>query len=211
MKEKIVKNLDKIFITLTVINLIAVILGGVFLIKDNATVKKYEKTFGYVSKAEKTDDGKKQYILMYFADSQRFEVEYDYADSETYIGEQVAVYYDKENPEKIFVESSKVSYALLFAGIILAVIETALYLPMKKKTVLLNNGVRINCAVKGIKKAPFSRRKLLCDSSDVLKRKGKPFVSKSLSREYAKTFNGKTVSVYYHAKKPNIYFVKTDK
>ena len=60
MREKLIKYLDKAFISLMAINLVLVVLGSAFILSDKVFVKNAERTKGYISHIEKQDDGKEK-------------------------------------------------------------------------------------------------------------------------------------------------------
>lgn len=209
MREKLIKYLDKAFITLMAINLVLVVLGSAFIISDKSFVKNAQKTVGYVSHAEKQDNGKKKYTVMYFANGSQYYTDYGFADKNTYIGESVPMYFNTENPEEIFIKTATVWYVLLYLGIGLAAVEAIAYLPLKKREVLYKENLKAFCRVKDTKESWFTGKILVCDSSSVPERNGKPFLSGAVSKKYAKSVKNKSVAVYYHAKNPNIYIVDT--
>lgn len=209
MREKLIKYLDRAFITLMAINLVLIVLGSAFIVSDKAFVKKSEKTVGYISQAERKDDGSKKYILMYYANGGQYYTEYGFDDKYTYIGESIPMYFSSENPEKIYVKTETVWYVLLYLGLGLAVAETAAYLPLKKRESLYRENLKAFCRVKETRESWFTGKVLVCDSSAVPERKGKPFLSGPVNKKYAKSVKNKSLAVYYHAKNPNIYIVDT--
>ena len=48
MREKLIKYLDKAFISFMAINLVLVVLGSAFILSDRVFVKNAEKTKGYI-------------------------------------------------------------------------------------------------------------------------------------------------------------------
>ena len=142
MREKLIKYLDKAFISLMAINLVLVVLGSAFILSDKVFVKNAEKTKGYISHVEKQDDGEKKYMLFYLANGNRYTVEYKFVDKDTYIGEEVNVYYNPENAEDIYIKTTPVWYVLVYLGLGLAAAETIAYLPLKKREVLYKNNVK---------------------------------------------------------------------
>lgn len=209
MREKLIKYLDKAFISLMAINLVLVVLGSAFILSDRGFVKNAEKTKGYISHVEKQDDGEKKYMLFYLANGNRYTAEYKFADKDTYIGEEVNVYYNPENAEDIYIKTTPVWYVLVYLGLGLAVVETIAYLPLKKREVLYKNNVKAVCRVIEIKPSWFTGKVIVCESSSVSGRKGKPFSSGSVNKKYAKSVKNKSLTVYYHPKNPNIYIVDT--
>lgn len=209
MREKLVKYLDKAFIALMAINLVLVVLGSVFIISDKRFVKNSEKTVGYISHAENQNNGKKKYILMYFANGAQYYTDYGFDTDDTYIGESVPMYFSNENPERIFIKTEVVWYVLLYLGIGLAAAEAIAYLPLKKREVLYKENLKAFCRVKETRESWFTGKILVCDSSAVPARKGKPFLSGAVNKKYAKSVKSKSLAVYYHAKNPNIYIVDT--
>lgn len=209
MREKLVKYLDKAFVTLMAIDLVLIILGSVFIISDKVFVKNAQKTVGYISQAEKQDNGKKKYTVLYYADDGQHYAEYGYGDEYTYIGETVSMYFSKENPEEIYIKTATVWYVLLYLGIGLAAAEAIAYLPLKKREVLYKENLKAFCRVKETRESWFTGKILVCDSSAVPARKGKPFLSGAVNKKYAKSVKNKSLAVYYHAKNPNIYIVDT--
>lgn len=209
MREKLIKYLDKAFISLMAINLVLVVLGSVFILSDKAFVKNAERTKGYISHIEKQDDGKEKYIFTYFLNGETYETEYKFVDKDTYIGDEMYFYYNPENAEDIYIKTKTVWYVLVYLGLGLAVAETIAYLPLKKREVLYKTNVKAICRVIEIKPAWFTGKVIVCESSSVPGRKGKPFSSGSVNKKYAKSVKNKSVTVYYHPKNPNIYIVDT--
>ena len=130
MKEKLIKYLDKAFITLMVINLVLIVLGSVFILSDKAFVKNAERTKGYISHIEKQDDGKEKYIFTYFLNGETYETEYKFVDKDTYIGDEMYFYYNPENAEDIYIKTKPVWYVLVYLGLGLAAAEIIAYLPL---------------------------------------------------------------------------------
>ena len=209
MREKLIKYLDKAFITLMAINLVLVVLGSAFVLSDRVFVKNAEKTKGYISYVEKQEDGNKKYMFFYLANGTRYTTEYKFADKDTYIGEEVNVYYNPENAEDIYIKTKAVWYVLAYLGLGLAAVEAIAYLPLKKREVLYKNNVKAVCRVIEVKPSWFTGKVIACDSSSVKGRNGKPFLSKAVSKKYAKSVKNKSLTVYYHPKNPNIYIVDT--
>ena len=209
MKEKLIKYLDKAFITLMVINLVLIVLGSAFILSDKAFVKNAERTKGYISHIEKQDDGKEKYIFTYFLNGETYETEYKFVDKDTYIGDEMYFYYNPENAEDIYIKTKTVWYVLVYLGLGLAAAEIIAYLPLKKREVLYKNNVKAVCRVIEIKTSWFKGKIIVCDSSSVPGRKSKPFSSGSVNKKYAKSVKNKSVTVYYHPKNPNIYIVDT--
>lgn len=209
MKEKLIKYLDKAFITLMVINLVLIVLGSAFILSDKAFVKNAERTKGYISHIEKQDDGKEKYIFTYFLNGETYETEYKFVDKDTYIGDEIYFYYNPENAEDIYIKTKTVWYVLVYLGLGLAAAETIAYLPLKKREVLYKTNVKAICRVIEIKPAWFTGKVIVCESSSVPGRKGKPFLSGSVNKKYAKSVKNKSLTVYYHQKNPNIYIVDT--
>jgi len=209
MREKLIKYLDKTFIALMAVNLVLIILGSAFIISDKSFVKSSEKTIGYISRAEKQENGEKKYILMYFANGSQYNAEYGFDTEDTYIGESVPMYFSSENPEKIYIKTKTVWYVLLYLGIGLAAAEAIAYLPLKKREVLYKENLKAFCRVKETRDSWFTGKILVCDSSSVPERNGKPFLSGAVGKKYAKSVKNKSVAVYYLAKNPNIYIVDT--
>lgn len=209
MREKLIKYLDKAFISLMAINLVLIVLGSAFILSDKAFVKNAERTKGYISHIEKQDDGKEKYIFTYFLNGETYETEYKFVDKDTYIGDEMYFYYNPENAEDIYIKTKTVWYVLVYLGLGLAVAETIAYLPLKKREVLYKNNVKAICRVIEIKPAWFTGKVIVCESSSVPGRKGKPFSSGSVNKKYAKSVKNKSVTVYYHPKNPNIYIVDT--
>ena len=209
MREKLIKYLDKAFISLMAINLVLVVLGSAFILSDRVFVKDAEKTKGYISHVEKQDDGEKKYMLFYFANGNRYTTEYKFVDKDTYIGEEMAVYYNPENAEDIYIKTNSVWYVLAYLGLGLAAAEAIAYLPLKKREVIYKNNIKAICRVIEIKPSWFTGKVIVCESSSVPERKGKPFLSGSVNKKYAKSVKNKSMTVYYHPKNPNIYIVDT--
>lgn len=209
MKEKLIKYLDKAFISLMAINLVLIILGSAFILSDKAFVKNAQRTKGYISHVEKQDDGKEKYIFTYFLNGETYETEYKFVDKDTYIGDEMYFYYNPENAEDIYIKTKTVWYVLVYLGLGLAAAETIAYLPLKKREVLYKNNVKAVCRVIEIKPAWFTGKVIVCDSSSVPGRNGKPFSSGSVNKKYAKSVKNKSLTVYYHPKNPNIYIVDT--
>ena len=209
MREKLIKYLDKAFISLMVINLVLVVLGSAFILSDKAFVKNAERTKGYISHIEKQDDGKEKYIFTYFLNGETYETEYKFVDKDTYIGDEMYFYYNPENAEDIYIKTNSVWYVLVYLGLGLAVAEAIAYLPLKKREVLYKNNVKAVCRVIEIKPSWFTGKVIVCESSSVPGRNGKPFSSGSVNKKYAKSVKNKSLTVYYHPKNPNIYIVDT--
>ena len=147
MKEKLIKYLDKAFISLMAINLVLVVLGSAFILSDKAFVKNAQRTKGYISHIEKQDDGKEKYIFTYFLNGETYETEYKFVDKDTYIGDEMYFYYNPENAEDIYIKTKTVWYVLVYLGLGLAAAETIAYLPLKKREVLYKNNVKAICRV----------------------------------------------------------------
>lgn len=209
MREKLIKYLDKAFISLMAINLVLVVLGSAFILSDKVFVKNAEKAKGYISHVEKQDDGKEKYIFTYFLNGEKYETEYKFVDKDTYIGDEMYFYYNPENAEDIYIKTTPVWYVLVYLGLGLAAAETIAYLPLKKREVLYKNNVKAVCRVIEIKPSWFTGKVIVCESSSVPGRKGKPFSSGSVNKKYAKSVKNKSLTVYYHPKNPNIYIVDT--
>ena len=148
-------------------------------------------------------------MLFYLANGNRYTVEYKFVDKDTYIGEEVNVYYNPENAEDIYIKTKTVWYVLVYLGLGLAAAETIAYLPLKKREVLYKNNVKAICRVIEIKPSWFTGKVIVCESSSVPGRTGKPFSSGSVNKKYAKSVKNKSLTVYYHPKNPNIYIVDT--
>lgn len=199
--------------------LLAFILACIILIgigvgtinKDKKFTETAESTKAYVS-SFKASDGSRQYVLWYIVDGETYQPEYNLK-KDDYIGLEKTVYFTKDAPEKVFVETEAVYYILLYVGIALAVVSTValgtVWFFVEKKKYILKNGktelVRIGKIVDVI-----GGRKILCDSKKIRGKNAPPFKSRTLKGKISKDIINTTVTVYYLPKHKSFYYIDTN-
>lgn len=199
--------------------LLAFILAGVILIGVGAGTiikdKKFTETAvrmnAYVSTAMLPDNSR-QYVLWYVYDNETYQPEYIFKEDD-YIGKEVTVYFTKDAPEKIFIETETAYYILLYVGIavaaVSAVVLCAVWISVEKNKYILKNGqtelVRIEQIVDVI-----GGRKILCDSTKIREKNASPFKSKTIKEKLPKEVINSAVTVYYLPKHKSFYYIDTN-
>ena len=204
-------------IFVTAVLLVFVLAGSIFIgigagtiIKDKKYTQTAESTVALVSTIL-LPNGKRQYILWYNVDGENFNPEYDCKEDD-YVGKDIRVYFTKGSPEKIFIETDKAYYMLLYVGIVIAAVSAVLlgtvWIPIKTKKYIIKNGktelVRIEKIVDVI-----GGRKILCDSTKIRGKNALPFKSKTLKHKLPKEIVNTAVTVYYLPKHKSFYYVDT--
>ncbi len=202
-----------VLLTLLLTGIVFTGIGGGTIAKDKKYIETAESTVAFVSSV-KLDDGGRKYVLLYSAEGKRFEPEYDFnEDEDDYIGMDVRVYYTKGAPEKIFIETAKIYYILLYVGFALtavaAVLLGAIYIPVAVRRYVIKNGktelVRIEKIVDVI-----GGQKLLCDSKKIRGKNAPSFKSKTLHEKISKKVVNSAVTVYYLPEHKNFYYIDTN-
>jgi hypothetical protein len=204
--------------------LIAVFAVGMFLTGYSASKLAFEKhikrtfvhDYAVVSHLEENSAGGDDYIISFNVEGNRYEKVYGNADSKTYIGETLDLYYEQGNPENYYIFSGNLNKWLLAEGIILAlaalIILAVILIPVIVKHKLIRGNKWAMCKVIKLKKDGKRTVRICCDSSKFKSRKGKPFVSASVKKSALPgNIKESSLTVYYSEKNPNIYFVDTDK
>ena len=201
---------------------IAVFAAGVFLtcysaslmIRQSYVEKNYVHNYAYVSHLKENDKGGEDYIIHYTADGEAYFKVYDRANSKTYIGETLDIYYPEGQPENYIFGIGKIYRYILAEGIMLTVFALIMLVlavfPGAKKHSLVKKNKWAMCKVIRVKKLSEKKVKIFCDSSKFKKRKGKPFVT-TYRGKLPKNIRENSLMVYYSEKNPNIYYVETDK
>ena len=211
MKKTRLISVTAVLLAFILVGVILIGIGAGTIIKDKKYTKTAESTQAYVSTV-KNSDGSRQYVLWYLVDGEAFTPEYIFKEDD-YIGKEIIVYFTKGVPEKIFIETEKVYYNLLYIGIALAAVSAvalgAVWIPVKKKKYIIKNGktelVRIEKIVDVI-----GGRKILCDSKKIRGENAPQFKSQTLKGKIPKDIINTAVTVYYLPKHRNFYYIDTN-
>lgn len=216
---KLYKNEKRLFCCLCALlaaGLIVLIVSGAMLIKQSHYIKNGVESDFLISHTQTNEQGKEEYIATYIENGERVETVYKGVDKNTYIGETLKIYYMQDNPEKQVIVNGRNREQTAFKiscveSICVLALVLIIFLPLRRRTQLLENGSWKLCRVKSIEKQYFGRCRILCDSSEFPQRKKKPFYSMSVKKEWLpKKIKEQSLSVYYDENNPNRYYVKTD-
>ena len=206
-----------ILAALLVILLAVCLVSAVRFIKEESFKKNNEKDYIVLSSIDENEDGKKYYEAIYNVEGKSFSVPYRYGNKNDYIGETFALYYQKDNPENYLVDTGRNTALKLFlaslalSAIVLNVL-LLIYIPVRQKYYLTENGKWKLCRVKKLEKLSFGRYCLHLDASDIARMKGKDFLTKGIKNEkLPKKIKEQSFSVYYNEKRPCSYYIDTDK
>lgn len=212
MKKSNRKAVTAVLLAFLLIGTVFIGIGAGTIIKDKKYMENAESTEAHVSSVQ-LPEGKMQYILWYNIDGENFYPEYDYnEDKGDYIGRSVTVYYTKGSPDKIFIATAEKYYVFAYAGLVLAVISTALlcavWIPVEMRKYIVKNGktelVRIEKIVDVI-----GGKKILCDSTKIRGRNAVPFKSRRIKGNLSKEIIYSAVTVYYLPKHKIFYYIDT--
>lgn len=211
MKTKKLKAVTAVLLTVILIGAVFIGIGGGTISKDKKYMKTAESTLALVSSIQ-LSNGSRQYILRYNVDGENFQPEYELKEGD-YIGKDIRVYFTKDAPEKIFIETEKVYFVLLYIGIALAAVSAvilgAVLIPVKIRDYIIKNGktelVKIEKIVDVI-----GGRKILCESKKIRGRNAGPYKSKTLKGKLPKEIINTAVTVYYLPKHKSFYYIDTD-
>ncbi|MDE5994549.1 MAG: hypothetical protein K2G60_03450 [Oscillospiraceae bacterium] len=210
MKKSKLKAVIAVLLAFILIGAVFIGIGAGIIIKDKKYTETAESTIAIVSSIQ-LSNGSRQYILWYNVDGENYHPEYEYKEDD-YIGKDIKIYFTKGAPEKIFIETEKVYYTLLYIGIVLAAVSAALlgalWIPVKIRAYIIKNGktelVRIEKIVDVI-----GGRKILCESKKIRGKNAPSFKSKTLKRKLPKEIINTAVTVYYLPKHKNFYYIDT--
>lgn len=199
------------------ISLVFIIFGSVKVLKGKKIIKNGKQAdTSYVSSYEEDENGKEYPVIYYVAEGkQSFVPRPDLSYKNYYLGDVLKAYYYEGDAENFFVDNTLFEKCSLYGGISVAalclIIGLWYYLPKIYAAKLIEKGKWELCKVVKVENLVLSRKKVHCSSKGISKRKGYPFVSKSVRFELPKDIKSKTVTVYYLEKNPNIYYVDVDK
>lgn len=210
-KSKLIAVTAVLLATLIVGIALSAVCGGI-IIKDKKYVKTAECRTAYLS-SRLNNNLEREYFIWYNVDGTNYEIDYDFDAETNWIGEDIKVYFDKENPEDIFIETAKINFVLLYVGIALIVIAVALlaiiYIPIYIQKYVIKNGktelVKINEIVDVI-----GGQKIICDSTKIRGRNGAPYKSKRVERKVPTNVLNSAVTVYYLPKNKKFYYIDTN-
>lgn len=211
MKKSKLISVTAVLLVFILAGVILIGIGAGTIIKDKKYTETAESVKAYVSSVL-LPSGTRQYVLWYIYDGEAYNTEYDYNDDDDYIGKEIVVYFTKDAPEKIFIETEKVYYILIYAGIALvavsAVILGGLWISEKMTEYIIKNGktetVRVAKTVDVI-----GGKKILCDSTKIRGKNAPPFESKTLKGKLPKDIKDTALTVYYLPKHKSFYYVDT--
>lgn len=213
MKKSKLIAITAVLLVLLLTGIVFTGVGGGTIVKDKKYVETAESTVALMSSIM-LEDGSRKYVLWYNVDGTNYWPEYDYNEGEgDYIGKDVRVYYTKGSPEKIFIETAKIYYILLYVGIALtaaaAIMLGAVYIPVAIRRYVVKNGktelVRIEKIVDVI-----GGQKLICDSTKIRGKNAPPFKSRTLHEKISKKVVNSAVTVYYLPEHKSLYYIDTN-
>lgn len=211
MKNKKLLGVTVILSVMIILGIVLSCVGGITISKDKKFMETAEKRIALVSTVLQ-NDGTRKYILTYNVDGVEFTPAYDFNAEEDYVGKDVKVYFSKETPENIFIETDGVYSVLLYTGIAIAVTSAVIlciihvYFAVRRK--IINDGktelvkiVEIIDVVGG--------QKILCDSTKIRGRNAPPYKSGIVKRSVPTKALNSAVTVYYLPKYKKLYYVDT--
>lgn len=213
MKKSKLIAITAVLLVLLLAGIVFIGVGGGTIVKDKKYVETAESRVALISSIL-LEDGSRKYILWYNVDGTDYEPEYDYNEDEgDYVGKDIRVYYTKGAPEKIFIETAKIYYILLYVGIALTaaavILLGAVHIPVAVRRYVIKNGktelVRIEKVVDVI-----GGQKLLCDSTKIRGKNAPPFKSLTLREKISKKVVNSAVTVYYLPKHKSLYYIDTN-
>lgn len=210
MKKSKLKAVTAVLLAFILIGAVLIGIGAGRIVKDKKYTETVESTVAYVSTIQLLN-GSRQYVLWYTVDGEVFQPEYEFKEGD-FIGKDITVYFTKDAPDKIFIETEKVYYILLDIGITIAAVSIvllgALWIPVKIRDYIIKNGkhelVRIEKIVDVI-----GGKKILCESKTIRGRNAPPFKSKTIKEKLSKEIINTAVTVYYLPKHKNFYYIDT--
>lgn len=213
MKTKLYQRIILIVLLIAfAVGIFLTVYSSVMMISDSSYKKSTEYTEAVVSHREENGKGGYDYIVAFNAEGQHFEEVYKKANSKTYIGETLSMYYEPGNPDNHRIISDGGYKYLLALGIIVTafslVIGAMVLTPVIVRNRLIKNGKWQMCKVIKIKKDGRAHR-LYCDSTKLRGKNAKPFVSDAVRGQMPKNLKDTAVAVYYSEKHPGIYYVDT--
>lgn len=211
MKKNKLKAVTAVLSVLMLIGAVFAGIGAGTIIKDKKYTESAESAEALVSSVQ-LPDGSRKYILWYNFDGENFQPEYEYGEDD-YIGKGIRIYFTKGSPDKIFIETAKIYYVFLYAGLALAAVSAvifgAVWIPVKVRKYIIKNGktelVRIEKIVDVI-----GGRKILCESKKIRGRNAAPYKSKTIREKLPKEIINTAVTVYYLPKHKNFYYIDTE-
>lgn len=211
MKKSRLISITAVLLAFILIGAIFIGIGAGTIVKDKKYTQTAESTVALVSTIL-LPNGERQYILWYNVDGENFNPEYDCKEDD-YVGKDIRVYFTKGSPEKIFIETGKTYYILLYVGIVIAMVSVvllgAVWIPIKMRKYIIKNGktelVRIEKIVDVI-----GGRKILCDSKKIRGKNATPFKSKTIMHKLPKDIINTAVTVYYLPKHKSFYYIDTN-
>lgn len=210
MKKKLIA-VSAILSVLLLVGVVFAAVGGIVIAKDKKYVKNAESVKALMSSV---DFESEKCVLWYLYDGQYYEYEYIFSsENDDYAGKEVTVYFTKDAPENIFIETDEIYYIFLYIGIILTVISAvlsgAVWIPIQVRKYIKKNGKAELVRIEKITDV-IGGKKILCDSTKIRGRKADPFRSKTLKGRLPKEIVNTAVTVYYLPKHKNFYYIDTD-
>ena len=189
--------------------------GAVMYARENYIKNNYVYEYAVVSHKQENSKGGDDYELSYNAEGNNYTCVYEKANSKTYIGETVDIYYEAGNPESIHIATGDLYKYILIEGILIAVFSLIILAVIVTPVIIRHRLVKANkwamCKVVRVKRNSKNTCRIYCDSSKFPKRNGKPFVSAPVKGKLPKNIKESALTVYYSEKNPNFYFVDTEK
>lgn len=212
MKNKKLFFATAVLSVMLTVGIILSCIGGITINRDKKFMETAEKRIALVSTVLQKD-GTRKYVLSYHVDGVDFEPDYDFNEAEDYIGKDVKVYFSKETPESIFIETDEIYSTLLYTDLALAVssavILCAVHIYFALRRHIIKNGktelVRIEEIVDVI-----GGQKILCESTKIRGRNAAPYKSKTIREKLPKEIINTAVTVYYLPEHKNLYYIDTD-
>ena len=211
MKKSKLISVTAVLLAFILIGVILIGIGAGTINKDKKFTETAESTKAYISTVL-LQNGTRQYVLWFTYDGETYQPEYNFDDEYDYIGKEITVYFTKDAPEKVFIETEKVYYVLLYAGLALVAVSViilgTLWISEKTKEYIIKNGKTETVKIKKTVDV-IGGRKILCDSTKIRGKNAPPFESETIRGKLPKNIKDTTLTVYYLPKHKSFYYVDT--
>lgn len=212
MKKSKLIAVTAVLLAVVLIGTVLIAVGGGTITKDKKYMETAENTIAYVS-TTLLENGDRQYVLWFNYNGESYEPYYEFDRELDWVGEDIKVYFDADNPEEIFIKTPEIYSILIYIGVALIVISVILlatiYVPIYIQKYVIKNGktelVKINEIVDVI-----GGQKIICDSTKIRGRNGAPFKSKRVERKVPTNVLNSAVTVYYLPKNKKFYYIDTN-